>query len=796
MFRLNLKIAWRNLWKNKSYTLINILGLSVGMAGCMLLYLFICYQLGFDNGYKNEDRIYRFVTNWRYPSYNDYSKGIPLPLAAAAKNELSKIEKGAVIINRGGVIHVSDATGKEIYKNHEPFYYAEPEFFEIFEREWIHGHPQQSLSQPNSVALSEHMAIKIFGSASKAIGKSLRIGSNLQLNISGVFKEGPQNSSFPLDIVVSYRTFNSKKFIYWDGVNSAMEFYVMLNKNSTLNDMEGPVAAFNKRHYQDANIPGNQNNSLQPLKDIHFNQRYGSFANSTVSKKELYGLATIGVFLIFTACINFINLATAQAVNRSKEVGVRKVIGGKRSELFVQFLTETSVLTILSMIIAVVITEIAIPGLSSLVKIPPNFSYFNNISVYLFIAALILSISLLAGLYPAMIMSGFSPVLALKNKVTANAGGLGLRKILVVLQFSMTIILLIATLVITQQMKYLREKPLGFNSDAVAMINIPGDSLSQRKYNFFKEKAMQIPGVKMISFCQTAPSSDNTTSSEFTYKGKKNRDFEIRNAKADYNYFKLFDLQLVAGKSFAKGDELNRAVINETFLRKLGITDPQKIIGQVLNANGYDMLITGVVKDYNDLSLKENISPLIIYPQKEEYYAMAVKLEGVQIMQAMKKLERLWNSVFPADVYQSSFLKEDLNGYYESERLMGVLFRVAVSIVIFIALIGLFGLISFVAAQRSREVAIRKVLGASTMELVRLLNNSFLKMVLFANLVSWPFAYLFTSKWLQGFAYRIELSVWPFVGAFLISIIITLLTVTVKSYKTALANTTNALKYE
>ncbi len=796
MFRFNLKIAWRNLWKNKSYTIINILGLSVGMAGSMLIFIFISYQLGFDSGYNNSSRIYRFVTNWKYPSYEDFSKGIPLPMAAAAKNELSGIETGAVIIQRGGIVHVRDASGNEVVKSRESFYYAEPEFFAIFQKKWLRGSPASALSGPNSVALSAHTAIKFFGSANNAMGKSLAIGNMLNLSVTGIFEDHNESSSIPLNIVISYSTFNSKKYVNWDGVNSAMEFYVLLKEGVSAADMDIPTAAFNRKHYQYAKIPGNQKNILQPLNEIHFDQRYGSFAGATTSMKEIYGLSIIGLFLILTACINFINLATAQAANRSKEVGVRKVLGAKRKQILVQFLIETLVITCIAVLIGCVLTELAMPAMSGLMKIPDGLNFFSSLSFYIFMISLILLVSALAGFYPAMIISGFSPVLAIKNKVAVNAGGLGLRRILVVLQFSITVILLISTMAIIKQMSYLREKPLGFNTQAIAMVSIPGDSLSQSKYNTFKDRAMQIPGIRLLSFCQTAPSSPDITSSDFSYKGKKNTDFELRNTKADENYFRLFDLQLIAGKAFQKNDERNRAVVNETFLRKMGISDPQSAIGQVLNANGSDMLITGIVKDYNDVSLKENISPLVIYPQKGEYYAVAIKLEGTEVMPAMKKIEALWNSTFTSSVYQSSFLTADMNGYYESERVMGALFKVAAGVIVFISLIGLFGLISFVAAQRSREVAIRKVLGASTIELVRLLNSSFVKMVLIANLVAWPLAYLFILKWLEGFAYRIDISFIPFVYAFLISIGITIITVSIKSYRTALSNTINALKYE
>ncbi|SHF38800.1 ABC transporter permease [Pedobacter caeni] len=796
MFLLNLKIAWRNLWKNKGYTLINISGLSIGIAACLLIFIFINYQLSFDKGYKNADRIYRFVTNWSYTNYDDHSKGIPLPLIPAARNELAGLEKVAGIIKKWGIIYVKDDKGLDFIKANEPVYYTEPDFFEIFDIPWLSGKPQQALSAPNTAALSESTAIRFFGSTEKAIGKSFMLGSQKSLKVTAVFKDMPANSSFPLKIVISYATFNSKKFVNWDGVNSNMECYALLKKGMNIADLTEPLAKFNQKYYPESRTLGRQSNALQPLADIHFDGKYGSFADAGISKTEIYGLGIIGLFLILTACINFINLATAQSVNRSKEVGVRKVIGGKRKELVVQFLTETFVITAVAMLIACILTEIAVPGMRSLFKDPTPLSLFGEPVIFLFMGGMILLVSFLAGFYPAMIMSGFSPVLAIKNKVTVNASGLSLRKILVVLQFTITIVLIVGTLVIMSQMKYLREKPLGFNKDAIAMVEMPTDSLSQAKYNTFRERLMQIPGIEMISFCQTPPSSDNITSTDFSYNGQKNVDFELRNAKADENYFKLFDLKLIAGKAFIKSDTTNGCVVNETFLKKMNISNPQEVIGKMLKANGFLMPVTGVVKDYNDLSLKESISPLVIYPQKGEYYQLAVKLDSKQLKSAMTKIAGLWNSTYPNYIYNANFLNDNINSYYQTEQLTGTLFKIASGVIIFISFIGLFGLISFIAAQRTREVAIRKVLGASTLELVKMLNGSFLIMVFLANLLAWPIAYLLVSHWLSAYAYRVDLSVWPFVFAFLISMTITLITVSVKSYRTAIANTIDALKYE
>ena len=796
MFRLNLKIAWRNLWKNKSYTLINIFGLSIGLASCILIFIFIHYQLSFDQGYKNENRIFRVVTNWQYPNYNDFSKGIPVPLIAASRNELTGIDKVGGIIKRGGIIHVKDESGKDKIKTEHSVYYIEPDFFDIFDIPWLYGTPQKSLNEPNTVVLSESMAKKLFASAESSIGKSLAYGSQTNLKVTGVFKDMPANSSFPLEIVISYATFNSKKYIYWDGINSAMECYVLLKKGVTLADMEKPLAQFNKKYYVDTHMAGNQNNSLQPLKDIHFDSRYGSFSDVSITRKEIYGLSMIGVFLILTAGINFINLSTAQAVNRSKEVGIRKIMGSQRKQLIVQFLTETLVITTIAMVIACVWTELTLPQLQNLFKGKIIFSFFGQPVIFVFIAGLLLLVSFLAGFYPALVLSGYSPVLAIKNKIRINTDRLNLRKTLVVVQLTITVILLITTLVIVSQMDYLREKPLGFNTKAIAMINIPGDSLSQTKYKTFAQQALSIAGIDKISFCQSAPMSDNVNSGEFSYNGRKNTSFELRNVKADENYFKLFDLKLIAGKVFRNSEVTTGCVVNETFLKKMGIARAEDAIGKTLASNGYDMKIEGVVKDFNDLSLKTAISPLVIYPQKDNYYAVAAKINSEQLMPVMKKIEVLWNNTFPSYIHSASFVNDDINSYYENEQVTGVLFKAAAVVIVLISFMGLFGLISFIAAQRTREVAIRKVLGASTAEIITLLNSSFLVMVLVANLVAWPLAYVFATHWLAGFAYRINLSIWPFGLAFILSITITLVTTAFKSYRASTKNPVDALKYE
>ncbi|WP_367867637.1 ABC transporter permease [Pedobacter sp. WC2423] len=796
MFKLNLKIAWRNLWKNRGYTLINILGLSIAMASCILIFIFVRYQLSFDEGYKNQDRIFRFTTHWKYSSFEDDTQGVPVPLAAAVRNDIAGIEKTAIISINNGIIQVKDQNGADRIKSEESVYYTEPEFFDIFEIGWLAGKPEKVISEPNTVALSAATAKKFFGSIANAMGKTLLFRNKTNLKVTGVFKDMPQNSSLPLQIVISYQNFPQKDNKNWDEVGSQTECYVLLKSGFSVTTLKEPLRLFNKKYYQDKKIDGNQTNALQALKDIHFSEKQGNFANLSIAKSQLYGLGVIGLFLIVTACINFINLTTAQSINRSKEVGVRKVLGSKRKQLIVQFLTETFTITLIALIFACILTELALPQLENLFKARISFSIFEHPVIFVFLIAMVMAVSLLAGFYPALVISGFSPALAIKNKITINAGNMNLRKVLVVLQFSITIILIIGTLIILEQMNYVHQKPLGFKTDAIAIMYVPADSLGRSKHKTFKERALQINGVQSFSYCQRPPLSNDMSTTSFSFNGQKNDDFELRRSAADADYFKVFDLKLIAGRVFLNSDTVNGYVVNETFLKKMSIINPQDALGKIINQNEHKVPIVGVVKDFNDRSLQQSISPLIIYPEKGAYYMVAIKMDQAQLIPAMKEIEALWNSTFINGIYNAKFVNDDVNRYYQSEKIMAILFRFFAGVIIFISFIGLFGLISFVATQRTREVAIRKVLGASTFELVKMLNGSFLLLVFVANLIAWPLAYLLVSKWLSGFAYRIELGMWPFAFAFFISMLITLITVSIRSYKAAVANTIDALKYE
>jgi putative ABC transport system permease protein len=797
MFKLNLKIALRNLWKNKGYTLINIAGLSIGMASCILIFIFIRYQLSYDQQFANRDRIYRVVSYWKYNDGEEFSQGVPMPLAPAMRNDFAMLEDVAVLQRGRGVIKVKDRAGNVRLKTDERTFYVEPQFFKIFDYHWLQGDPQKDLVAPNSVALAEGMAVKLFGDWHNAVGQNINYNNKTDLKVTAVFADIPENNSNPIKIAIAYSGYANRNLKSWGSVSDATECYVLLKKGTDAADLEVPKAAFIKKYYVESGV-GKEDHFFQPLAEVHRDERYGNFSDKIVGMKEIWGLTVIGIFLMLTACINFVNLATAQAVSRSKEVGVRKVMGSGRKELMIQFLTETITLTVFALLLACVITEAALPGLAGLFKERLSFSLFQQPVILVFMVFLVFFVGFLAGFYPSMVMSGFSPALAIKNKVSlGNSGGGTLRKVLVVIQFAITVILITGTLVVLKQMKFMREKPLGFNSSAIALPDIPGDSLSMQKYDILKTRILNIPGVLSASFCSNGPSSGDNSFTNFAYGGTKDADFQVNRKTADQDYIKTFGLQMLAGRALSKSDTLKEFVVNETLLKKLNIVHPEEAIGKIITLGGsYKAPIVGVVKDFNNMNLREAISPILIYSSKKNTATLAVKMDARQIPSVMKNIEEIWNVYFPDNVYRSTFMEEDINRYYESEQVMGTLFKVFASVIIFIAFIGLFGLISFVATQRTKEMAIRKVLGASTLELVGMLNASFVTMVFIANLLAWPVAYIFISKWLSRYTYRIDLSIWPFLTAMLISMFVTLLTVSIRSYRAAKTNPVDALKYE
>ncbi|PYF71390.1 ABC transporter permease [Pedobacter nutrimenti] len=796
MFKLNLKIALRNLYKNKVSTLINIAGLSVGMACCILIYVFVSYELSFDKGFLKKDRIYRVISSFNYAGTMDYSEGVPVPFAKSLREGFAQVEKAVPLQMGNGMLRVRDENGKEIIKTDRKVFYTEPDFFKIFDAKWLSGNPEYSLSLPNTVVLSRRTAEKYFGTWKSAVGKIIGFQNKTNLKVSGIIEDLPANSSFPLKIILSYTSYPNHSSTKWNAISSGSNCYLLLKQGSSVETLQKSLHQFAAKRYKNTDMVGECDHLLQPLTQMHHDERVGNPAQKTVSLKYIISLGILGLFLLLTACVNFINMSTAQSIARSKEVGLRKVMGGSRIQLIRQFLIETAVTSLVALLLAFVLAELAIPKLSGLLQFAVNFSLLNNSSIWLFSLLLMFAVCILAGFYPAVVISGFSPMMAIKNKALNMGRGLNIRKTLMIFQFVVTAILIIGTLVVSKQMRYIREKPLGFNTDAIAMVDIPSDSLSAIKYVLLKERLGGIAGIKNLSFCSAAPSSENNYETDFSYNNGPKSNFSISIKSVDENYFQTFNLKMILGRGLNKNVQLREYVVNETLLKKLGLKDFEKALGKSVTVEGQKGLIVGVVQDFVDQSLHEQILPIAISTSKSDYKNIAIKLEKQSVPEVMKEVEQVWNSLFPDHVYGASFFGDQIDTYYRTEQLTGTLFKVFAGLVLFISCIGLFGLVSLISVQRTKEIAVRKVLGASIIELIAMLNHSFLKMIIVANLVAWPLAYIFVSKWLSGFAYRIELDIWPFITAMLISVAIAILTVSTRSYQSALKNPVDALKYE
>jgi ABC-type antimicrobial peptide transport system permease subunit len=538
----------------------------------------------------------------------------------------------------------------------------------------------------------------------------------------------------------------------------------------------------------------------QPLSDIHFDERFGNYRDHIFSKSLITALELIGLFLILIACVNFINLATAQAVNRSKEVGVRKVLGSSRKQLSLQFLSETAIITLFAVLISMGIAYFSLPFLNRLLEVQITMNLISKPSILLFLTLVLIAVTFLSGLYPAIILSGFSPITALKTKITTKmVGGLSLRRVLVVLQFSIAHVLIIGTLIVVSQMNFFRNAALGFDKAAIINVGIPGDSLSHTRIDYLRSQLLASPDIQHVSFSFSSPAADGNWNSDFKFDhATKTTNFNANLKWADVDYFKTYNLQFVAGRPYFPSDTVREVVVNETLLRKLGITDPKQAIGKQLDFWDGQMVvpIVGVIRDFNSYSLRQPMAPVVLGTWKDVYQTINIKIRPGKEKAVLPFIEKLWNASFPDFLYEYSFLDKTVANFYKQENQLSQLYKIFALIAILISCLGLYGLVSFMAAQRTREVGIRKVLGATAAHIVYLLSREFSLLILIAFAIATPVAWYFMHQWLQNYTYRVELSVWIFLLAIAGSMIIAWLTVAYRAIKAATANPVKNLRTE
>jgi putative ABC transport system permease protein len=807
MIKNYIKTAWRNLSRNKSYAAINIIGLAIGIASCLIIFLIVQYETSFDDFHKQKDQTYRVVTATTGPQGLDLGSGVPFPTGQALRIDFPQLKEVATIMRTGkGIFSIGDNSKHAAKKfKEDDTFYAEPQFFSVFDFGWLAGDKKTALAEPNTVVLTQSEAERFFGDWRDAVGKVITYNNNINLKITGILKNMPANTDFPLKLVISYASTKVKGGDFyaqkddWVSTFGSHNCFIVLPSNIPVAQFNQNLAAFVKKHKPAEYVKDGMR--LQPLNDIHYNTQINKFTSSAFSWPLLKAISLIGLFLLVIACVNFINLATAQAVNRSKEVGIRKVLGSNRKQLIIQFISETFIVTFVAVLLAAFIAVAALPFFNKLLEIQLSNSFIYDPTVLLFIVGLIIGVTLLAGFYPALVLSGFNPISALKNKIAASrASGVSLRRGLVIFQFCIAQVLVIGTLVIIGQMNYFKNKSLGFVKDAVITVPIPRDSLAQTKLNSLRDQLLQQPGISNVSYSFASPSDNNGWSTDFKYNNAPKRtNFEANLKWADPEYFSLYKLQFVAGHAYAKSDTVHEYVVNETLLKKLGVRDPQQAIGKYINLwddkTKYAQIV-GVVKDFNVSSLKDEIPPVIMASWKAVYQRINIKIQPVNVRQSLATVERLWISNFPDGMYEYQFLDEKIANFYQNEDQLSQLYKIFAGIAIFISCLGLYGLVSFMAVQRTKEVGIRKTLGASVSNIVYLFSKEFTVLIIVAFAISAPVGYYLMHKWLQDYTYRIPIGPGIFILAILASVAIAWITVGYKAIKAALANPVNSLRSE
>lgn len=802
MLQNYLSIAMRNLFRNKAYAAINITGLAVGIAACLMLFMVVRYETTYDTFQPNYHRIMHVVTQDSSGDGIEHTPGIPYPALEAIRTDMPQVKTGAIFSTYGSQVTVPATNGNN-QKFIEDFgiFFSDPEYFEVFEYKWLAGN-KKVLAEPNTVVLAKAMAEKYYGTWQNAMKKNIIIDNALTMEIAGIIEDVPAHSDFPLRVVGSFLTMKNHPEIYgyttdWGSTTSNFQLFMLLPQNTSQANIDAQLLQFSKKHYPREGRLHIRTNFLQPLKEVHSDTRFGNLGTHVTSQSTIRTLSLVGLLIIVMACINFINLSTAQAVSRSKEVGVRKVLGGSRTQLFAQMMGETFVVVLFACILSVGIAWITLPYVSNIVSIQEDLPLFTSFNMFMLLG-IIIAVTILSGFYPSLILSGFTPSLALKNKITsASVGGLSLRRGLVIMQFGISQVLIIGTIVAISQMDFIRKADLGFNKEAILVLNSNGDSATQSRLEAFKLHLQNQPGIQSVSFSSDVPSSDNNWATNFAFDHKPDENYALFLKFADEDYFKTYGLQLIAGRMYAKSDTTNEIVINETLVKKLGLKKAEDAVGKQLRTGASRWRdIVGVTKDFKLNSLRDEMRPVMIAARKSRYNTTGIKLRTTDLAGAQANIQKAWDKFFPEYAFTSSFMDERIENFYRQEEQLSLLYKIFAGLAIVISCLGLYGLVSFMAVQKVKEVGIRKVLGAGVGSIVYLFSKEFTILIAIAFAIAAPISYYMMGEWLNNFQYKISMGTGVFLLAIATSIVVAWATVGYKAIKAALANPVRSLRSE
>lgn len=797
MLKNYLKITFRNLTRNKVSTIINLLGLSLGISICLILFLLIDYELNFDEFHTKKDRIFRVTREESGGSLTKRTSSTPFPLRAALINDFPELK--AVTQIYPPEEHQLKVGEKMWIEPNVMF--ADSSFFKVFDFPAIEGNPLQSFKNRNVAVVTESMARNRFGSKSP-IGQIVNISEVVDVEIVGVIKDPPKNSHLTFSMIVSIDSFNNE-FIgafKYDSWNVTIEFtnYILLPDGVSEADFEEKMVSLPKKYLSEESATKTRY-ELQPLNEIHFDKAYAqSNSGYTIDTTYLWVLGMVGIFILLLACINFINLSTAVAIKKAKEVGVRKVMGASRTQLVSQYMGEAFVLTFISALIALGIAERVLPSLNTFLDTGMSMLMLSNPSSVWIFASGILLVSLLSGLYPAWILSGYKPVAALKARLSShNSSSLFLRSGLVTFQFVISQVLIIGTIVVASQMNFFRNKPLGFDKEQIVTFSLKDNDPTL--LHTLKTELLSNSNVQNVSFGVGAPTSDNDINSEIKVTGLEG-DFEVSFKTVDFDYLKTYDLRLTSGRWYLKenqnGEEIE-FVINETAARELGYSS-EEVLGKEISFGMNDIKgnVVGVVKDFHVKSLREAIKPIVMFQYPVLYFEGGVKISNSNVPETIEHIKSVWEMAYPGYLFTYEFLDDAMSKNYSREEQLFSIFKIFAGISIGIGCLGLFGLISFMVVQKTKEVGVRKVLGASVAGIVLLFSTDFMKLLLIAFLIAAPVSWYAMEQWLSGFAYKIDLSPYYFLLGGLINVVIAFLTIGYQARKAGVANPVDSLRDE
>lgn len=819
MIKNYLKIAWRNLINNKIDSSINIIGLSIGMAACLLILEFVSFELSYDRFNKNAPDIYR-VTNDRFQNGKLTQHGTITYSAVgpAMKNDFPEVVNNTRVEPMGSVILIDKDRKIEVKESIA----VDNEFLSMFTFPLLAGDMKTALKEPNNIVITETLARKIFSirnnDLSVALGKSVQLmRDSVPYKITGVCMDVPANSHIQFDLLVSYITLYTQKDPYkqaeYDFTDSDFWHYIQLKKGTDYKALEAKFAAFSQRHFQGNKISGSDEKFLlQPLLKAHLYSDYEYEIGKTGSSTAVWGMLIIALLIITIAWVNYINLTTARSMNRAKEVGIRKVSGATRGQLVRQFLTESLMMNAIALGIALAVIYFLQHGFNQLVERELSLSYLfshavTGLNIKLVVISGIIAGILISGFYPAFVLSAFKPILVLKGKYSQSGKGVFLRKLLVATQFAATVALIIGSLVVYRQIRFVNKQDLGLNLSKVLIVKPPilstFDSAFMMHENTLKEELSQVPGVVLASTSNHV-AGDELGRAFNVHRTDQHTDLKItmRNEGVDFNFLKLYGIPLMAGRNFTTTDynpdinKLQNIVISEAAVKSLNFSSNEDALGKNLMVFNKSWTIIGVIKDFHQKSLHYAMEPVMLMPFYGTGNPISVKVNTTDISSTVAAIKSKYDAFFPGNLFDYYFIDDHFNALYKNDQLFGKVFALFAGFAIFIACLGMLGLSLFTTAQRTKEIGVRKVLGASMANIVFLLSKDFIRLILISFLIASPIAWLVMNNWLQSFQYRLSISWWIFPCAGLLAFGIAMGTVSFQTMKAARMNPAKSLRSE